>query len=247
MSESGWRPIAVAGRFEPVRRARFGAVADHQQADARRQALEVALELVLGLGGLDGRERERRGRCRRRPRAARRTTSRTAHRPGSHDRTGRRPRAQATDGPTSPHNATLDLQSRPRLDDLRATRSSASALDERSVRRRVEQPRRASARVEQVDAQDPALAVRVLVHEFGRVVERVVDRARPCPRPARRCRTPTSSTRSRSRSRPAIDLGADIGQLHEHDVAEAVLREVGDADRRRVSPVDAHPLVLASL
>ena len=45
---------------------------------------------------------------------------------------------------------------------------------------------------------------------------------------------------------PAIDVGADVGELHEHDVAQAVLREVGDPDRRGVA-VDAHPLVLRAV
>ena len=35
---------------------------------------------------------------------------------------------------------------------------------------------------------------------------------------------------------PATIVEADVGQLHEHDVAEAVLGEVGDADRGPTLP-----------
>ena len=42
---------------------------------------------------------------------------------------------------------------------------------------------------------------------------------------------------------PAVIVDADVGQLDVDDVAELLLREVGDADRAGVA-VDANPLVL---
>ena len=58
ISESGCRPIAVTGRLEPVRRPGVRPVPHDEQADAGRQPVEVALELVLVGRGLDRRQRE---------------------------------------------------------------------------------------------------------------------------------------------------------------------------------------------
>ena len=42
---------------------------------------------------------------------------------------------------------------------------------------------------------------------------------------------------------PGVDRGADVGQLHEHDVAERVLRVVGDADAD-LAVLEPGPLVV---
>ena len=43
-----------------------------------------------------------------------------------------------------------------------------------------------------------------------------------------------------------VDLRTDVGQRHEHDVTERVLRVVGDAERRRRA-VDADPLMVLAV
>jgi hypothetical protein len=57
---------------------------------------------------------------------------------------------------------------------------------------------------------------------------------------------PCSTTIDLGDARARDDVGTDIGELDEDDVAQAVLREVGDPDRG-ARTLDAHPLVLRAV
>ncbi len=109
-------------------------------------------------------------------------------------------------------------------------------------------PRRGGRRREglaDLDLEHPTLSVGIGVDQLGPVRERLVDGRddagdRDVHVGDRLGRLDLGDARA------GDDVEADIGKLHEHDVAQAVLGEIGDADAGHAG-IQAHPLVLAAV